>query len=93
LGHYFATKHCAEAKSVFSDGNAGISAIIVGLFPEDTTFWAHMLGQDLALILGNLARIVFGFTVQFPHWFNWYSIASGALAQVALTLFLTHTTL
>ncbi len=69
---------------------AGIGAIIVGLFPEDTVFWAHILGQDLAFVGGNIALIVFGFTFHVRQWFRWYSILSGAVALIALTLFLTH---
>ncbi|HEU4785263.1 MAG TPA: DUF998 domain-containing protein [Ktedonobacterales bacterium] len=69
---------------------AGVGAIVVGLFPEDTTYWAHIVGQDLAFILGNIALIVFGFTLHLQRWFNWYSILSGVVALVALYLFLSH---
>jgi len=69
---------------------AGIGAILVGIFPEDTVFWAHIAGQDLAFVLGNIALIVFGLTLRFPRWFRWYSIVSGVVALVALILFLSH---
>ncbi len=69
---------------------AGIGAILVGIFPEDSTFWAHIAGQDLAFVFGNIALIIFGFTLRFPRWFRWYSIASGAVALMALVLFLSN---
>src|SRR5690242_2985887 len=69
---------------------AGIGAILVGLFPEDTIYWAHTTGADLAFLLSNVALILFGFTLRLPRWFRWYSIASGAVALVALYLFLSH---
>jgi hypothetical membrane protein len=69
---------------------AGIGALLVGLFPEDSIFWAHIVGQDLAFVLGNVALIVFGLTLPFPRVFRWYSVVSGTLALVALVLFLSH---
>jgi hypothetical membrane protein len=69
---------------------AGIGALLVGLFPEDSIFWAHLVGQDLAFVLGNAALIVFGLTLPFPRVFRWYSVVSGTLALVALVLFLSH---
>lgn len=71
-------------------GTAGAGAVLVGLFPEDTTYWAHIAGADLAFLLGNIALIVFGRRLPLPRWLRWYSIASGAVALVALCLFLTH---
>jgi len=69
---------------------AGIGAILVGIFPEDSVFWAHIAGQDLAFVFGNIALIVFGFSLRFPRWFRWYSVVSGAIALIALFLFLSH---
>lgn len=69
---------------------AGVGAILVGIFPEDSTFWAHLAGQDLAFVFGNIALIVFGLTLPFSRLFRWYSVASGVVALVALGLFLSH---
>jgi len=69
---------------------AGIGAILVGIFPEDTIYWAHITGADLAFLVGNIALIVFGLTLRVPCWFRWYSIISGVVALVALYLFLSH---
>jgi hypothetical membrane protein len=69
---------------------AGVGAMLVGVFPEDTIYWAHIAGADLAFLLGNVALIVLGLTLRVSRWFSWYSIASGTVALVALVLFLTH---
>jgi hypothetical membrane protein len=71
-------------------GTAGVGAVLVGLFPEDTIYWAHITGADLAFLVSNIALIVFGLTLRLPNWFSWYTIASGAVALLALCLFLTH---
>lgn len=71
-------------------GAAGLGAVLVGLFPEDTTYWAHIAGADLAFLIGNIALIVFGASLRLPRWFRWYSIASGVVALTALYLFLSH---
>src|SRR3954453_164562 len=63
---------------------AGVGAMLVGLFPENTVYWAHITGADLAFVLSNIALIVFGFGLPLPRWFSWYSIASGVVALVAL---------
>ncbi len=69
---------------------AGIGAILVGLFPEDSIYWAHVIGQDLAFVFGNIALIVFGFTLRSTALFRWYTVASGVIALIALILFLSH---
>jgi hypothetical membrane protein len=74
----------------FMMGTAGVGAILVGVFPEDTIYWAHITGADLAFLLSNIALIIFGLGLRLPRWFSWYTIASGAVALVALVLFLTH---
>ena len=71
-------------------GTAGVGAALVGVFPEDTVYWAHLTGADLAFLLGNIALIAFGRGLHVPRWLSWYSIASGAVALVALCLFLTQ---
>jgi hypothetical membrane protein len=72
---------------------AGAGAILVGFIPLNTIYWAHIAGADLAFVLSNIALIVFGLSLRLPRWFSWYSIASGAVALVALCLFLSHTDL
>ena len=69
---------------------AGLGAMLVGLFPEDTVYWAHITGADLAFLLGNVALIAFGFSRGFPRWLRWYAAGSGVVALAALYLFLAH---
>ena len=69
---------------------AGLGAMLVGLFPEDTVYWAHITGADLAFLVGNVALIAFGFSRGFPRWLRWYATGSGVVALVALFLFLSH---
>lgn len=69
---------------------AGIGALLVGLFPEDSIFWVHVVGQDLAFVFGNIALLVFGLAPPFSRAFRWYSVVSGAVGLVGLALFLSH---
>jgi len=69
---------------------AGVGAALVGFFPEDGIYEAHLVGQDLAFVLGNLGLIVLGFTGPFPRWLRWYGLASGVVGLVALVLFLSY---
>jgi hypothetical membrane protein len=69
---------------------AGLGAMLVGFFPEDSVFWAHITGADLAFLVGNLALIAFGFSRGFPQWLRWYAAGSGVVALAALYLFLSH---
>lgn len=73
----------------FTMALAGVGAILVRIFPEDTIYWAHILGADLAFLLSNIALIIFSFGLHLPRWFSWYSLISGGVALVALSLFLT----
>ena len=69
---------------------AGVGAMLVGFFPQDTVYRIHIAGADLAFLLGNVALVVFGCTLRVARWLAWYSIASGVVALVALYLFLSH---
>jgi hypothetical protein len=57
---------------------AGVGAMLVGVFPEDTIYWAHIAGADLAFLLGNVALIVLGLTLRVSRWFSWYCIATAS---------------
>jgi hypothetical membrane protein len=69
---------------------SGLGAVLVGIFPEDTVFWAHVTGQDLAFLCGNVALIVLGLNLDLPRWLRWFSVASGLVALAGLFLFLSH---
>jgi hypothetical membrane protein len=69
---------------------AGMGAIVVGFFPLDTIYWIHIAGADMVFLLGNIALVVFGCTLRVARWIDWYGIASGVMALVAMYLFLSH---
>jgi hypothetical membrane protein len=70
---------------------AGLGTILVGLFPENTIAFLHFAGAILPFMLGNIALIIFGFSLGFGNKFKIYTIFSGVIALVALILFVTHT--
>jgi hypothetical membrane protein len=91
IGSVLLHQELRQSRTGFSlMGVAGVGAVLVGLFPEDTTYWAHIAGADLAFLLSNIALVVFGLGLHLPRWFSWYSVLSGSVALVALCLFLTH---
>jgi hypothetical membrane protein len=79
-----------SAAGFFMMGMSGLGAVVVGIFPEDSVFWVHITGQDLAFLSGNTALIVIGLSLPLPRWFRWYSTLSGVVALVGLCLFLSH---
>jgi hypothetical membrane protein len=70
---------------------AGLGTILVGTFPENTIAFFHFAGALLPFLLGNIALIIFAFSLGFGNKFKFYTVASGVIALVALPLFLTHT--
>lgn len=91
VGSFLFYKETLRARAgFFLMAVAGVGAILVGIFPEDTIYWIHILGADLAFLLSNIALVIFGFKLKLPYWFKWYSVVSGGLALVGLALFLTH---
>lgn len=69
---------------------AGIGALFVGIVPMDTVYSLHIVGVDIAFLLGNIALIVFGKTLNLPLWFKRYSVISGTIGLVGFVLFLAH---
>jgi hypothetical membrane protein len=70
---------------------AGFGTILVGVFPENTIAFFHFAGALLPFLLGNIALVIFGFSLELGTKFKIYTIASGVIALIALVLFLTHT--
>jgi hypothetical membrane protein len=66
---------------------AGFGTILVGLFPENTFAALHFTGAFLAFVLGNIALIIFGFSLGLRGAFKTYTIISGLIALVALPFF------
>ncbi len=69
---------------------AGLGTVLVGLFPENTNSALHIFGAALPFALGNVALIVFGLVLDMPRLFRVYTILSGAVALVALWLFVSQ---
>lgn len=70
---------------------AGFGTILVGVFPENTIGFFHYAGALMPFLLGNIALIVFGFSLGIGTKFKIYTILSGAIALLALIFFITKT--
>lgn len=71
---------------------AGIGAILVGFFPENTIPYMHALGAFLAIGVGNVGMLIIGMKLKhIPQWLIVYTIASGILGTITFLLFGTHT--
>jgi hypothetical membrane protein len=66
---------------------AGLGTILVGIFPENTVERLHLLGAGLPFLLGNLSLLIFGTKLNLAKKFKVYTLFSGALALLALLLF------
>lgn len=71
-------------------GLAGVGTLLVGLSPENTVGVLHELGAGLVFVVGNLALLVLGSTLDMPRALRYFTIISGAVALVAFLLFVTH---
>jgi hypothetical membrane protein len=70
---------------------AGFGTFLVGAFPENTVKELHFIGALLPFLLGNIALLIFGFSLGLQGKFKFYTIASGVVALIALPLFFTKT--
>jgi hypothetical membrane protein len=70
---------------------SGLGTILVGIFPENSITKLHSYGAILPFLLGNIALIIFGFSLGLGGKFRIYTILSGVVALIALLLFSTHT--
>lgn len=66
---------------------AGFGTILVGVFPENTISALHFIGALLPFLLGNLALVVLGLSLDIPRMFKFWTITAGVVALVALVLF------
>lgn len=67
----------------------GIGTVMVGLFPENSVSALHIIGAGLPFLLGNVALVVFSFTLPVPKLFRYYTLLSGIITLMALVLLLT----
>lgn len=69
---------------------AGVGTALVGIFPENTIGALHVTGAALPFLFGNVALVLFGFTLRLPRTLRYYTSISGFVALGGLLLFLTH---
>ena len=69
---------------------AGIGTLFVGLFPENTIATLHVIGAGLPFFIGNVGLIVLSIALTISRGMRIYTFVSGAVALLALVLFLTH---
>ncbi len=70
---------------------AGAGVALVGLFPENVDMTFHAAGAGLNFVLGNVALVLFGLTLN-PHvgrgW-RWLGIAAGCVGLAGTALFVS----
>jgi hypothetical membrane protein len=69
---------------------AGFGTILVGVFPENTISALHFAGAGLPFLIGNIALLVFAFSLDIPKVFKAYTLLSAIIALVGLVFFVTH---
>jgi hypothetical membrane protein len=71
---------------------AGVGAILVGLFPENSVSALHIAGATMSFLLGNAGMILIGINLErLPKTLRIYTILSGVVALIALVFFLQKT--
>lgn len=71
-------------------GIAGLGAIVVGIFPENTIGTAHIIGATLAIGVGNLAILVLGVALPLPEGLRMFMVFIGTVCLGAAVLFASH---
>lgn len=67
---------------------AGFGTMLVGIFPENTIGYMHIIGATLPFLFGNISLVVFSYALHLPPGFRYYTRASGLIALIALLVFL-----
>jgi hypothetical membrane protein len=68
---------------------AGVGTVVAGVFPENSVGAIHAIGAALPFVLGNVGMIVLGLGLKrLPVVLRAYTVVSGLLGLIALTLFL-----
>jgi hypothetical membrane protein len=68
----------------------GIGSIIVGLFPENTISYMHILGAALAIGVGNIGVLILGVGLSLPEGLRNFMFFIGIVSTSALILFACH---
>lgn len=70
---------------------AGMGTLLVGIFAENTISSLHIAGAALPFVIGNIALLVLGLSLDMPRPLRIYTILSGVVSLIAFVLFITHT--
>ncbi len=95
LYHEFRERGGAEQNAAFIGflfmGIAGVGAILVGTFPENTNGTMHIIGAALAIGLGNLGIFILGAVLRgLPEAMRRYMLVFSTISLTALILFASH---
>lgn len=71
---------------------AGLGALMVGVFPENTISSLHYTGALLSFLVGNASILLLGFSLNIPKSLRYYTIATGIITLTALVFFITNFT-
>jgi hypothetical membrane protein len=66
---------------------AGVGAIFVGAFPENTVHVMHIIGAGLAIGVGSLGILVLGFALPLPEGLRSFMLFFATLSLTAIVLF------
>lgn len=69
---------------------AGVGAVLVGLFPENTVALLHFTGAGLSFLIGSVGIVLLGKALNVPKALKLYSLFTGALTLTALALFVSR---
>lgn len=68
-------------------GLAGLGTIFVGIFPENTVSFMHFIGAALPFFFGNVALVIFSYSLGLPPGFRYFTRLLGIVALIAFVLF------
>ncbi len=71
-------------------GVAGVGAVLVGVFPENTSHALHLAGAVLAIGGGIVAIFVLGWVLELPERLSTFTRFWAPVAMTALVLFACH---
>lgn len=66
---------------------AGFGTLLVGLFPENTDRTLHFVGALLPFLFGNIALVVFSYSLYLSKTLRLYTRFSGLISLIALIFF------
>ncbi len=69
---------------------AGVGTSIVGIFPENSVHFMHVLGAAGAIGLGNVAIVILGLALPLPEGLRKSMVFMGVVSLTALVLFAAH---